>query len=194
MIRINRPECPNPSALGGGNYKHPENKAALIEASYGKCMYCESEVTSIYYGDIEHIKPKSKFPDLEFDWTNLGFVCAKCNGAKSDKFSETLPYLNPYGEDPENHVVFGGAIAMQKRGSERGELTIIDIDLNRPGLIEQRNNRYESVKKVIDRCFRSSPELRELALEEIKKEAKKDKEYSSMIKCLFIMNGIGEFD
>lgn len=190
MIKINRPECPNPSALASGDYKHRDNKKALENASFRKCMYCESEVSSIYFGDIEHIKPKSKFPELEYVWPNLGFVCAKCNNSKLDKYNEELPYLNPYDEDPEEHIVFGGSMAMHKLGSERGEVTILDIDLNRPELLEQRSNRYESIRKIIDRCFRSNSVLRDLALEEIKKEAEHDKEFSAMVKVLLQLNGI----
>ena len=86
MIQLAKPVCPNMAALVGGNYKHPDNKRVLEEVSFGKCIYCEAKVTDVYYGDVEHIKPKLKFPELEFDWDNLGFVCAKCNGEKHDKY------------------------------------------------------------------------------------------------------------
>jgi 5-methylcytosine-specific restriction endonuclease McrA len=95
MIKLNRPQCPNQEALRT-NYKHPDNKAALISASYDKCMYCESKVSHTYYGDIEHIRPKSRFPDLEFSWDNLGYVCARCNGYKSDKYFVTIYVQNIY--------------------------------------------------------------------------------------------------
>src|SRR5688572_16918774 len=128
MRKINRPDCPNPTALAT-NYKHPENKVVLINASHGKCMYCESRVDHISYGDIEHIRPKSRYLQLEFDWSNLGYVCSKCNIAKHDKFEEDTPYINPYDEEPEDHLITVGAWLKHKAGSERGQLTIIDVDL-----------------------------------------------------------------
>ena len=79
MIKLDRPSCPNPRALTKGDYKHPDNKIALKNSTFGKCMYCESKITHIDYGDIEHIKPKSKYPTLKFTWSNLGFACTVCN-------------------------------------------------------------------------------------------------------------------
>jgi len=124
MVKINRPTCPNPTSLSNGNYKHPTNKYALISASHGKCMYCESKVTHVYYGDVEHIQPKAIFPHLEFVWENLGFVCAKCNGIKQDKYDTKIPFINPYTEEPSAHLLALGTLIRQKRGSEKGEITI----------------------------------------------------------------------
>lgn len=185
MIKINRPSCPNPKALET-NYKHPENKAALMDASFGKCMYCESKVPHIDYGDIEHIKPKSKFSNLEFDWGNLGYACVKCNrDYKKNKFSEDNPYINPYEENPDNHIVAVGSIMLEKQGSEKGESTILDIGLNRVSLIEKRQEKINTIKKTINACFRTSnSNLKKNALIELKKEAEEDKEFSLCIKSL----------
>ena len=191
MIKINRPECPNQSALKR-KYNHPDNKPALANASFGKCMYCESKITHIDYGDVEHIKPKSRFPNLECDWGNLGYSCIRCNREyKKDKFTEKTPYIDPYKEEPSNHIVVSGSILLGKRGSERGELTILDIGLNRQGLIEKRQRKIEEIEKAINACFRTSNEtLKNNALEELKKEAEKDKEYSLSVKCLLKINDI----
>src|SRR3989338_502809 len=116
MIKISRPQCPNPIALAT-NYKYPENKAALSAASFDKCVYCESKVSHVYYGDVEHIKPKSVYPDLEFVWENLGYVCARCNGIKGDKYDEENPIINPYDEYPERHLIALGAVMTHKDSS-----------------------------------------------------------------------------
>jgi len=188
MIKVNRPICPNPSALSGGNYKHPDNKAALRNASFDKCVYCESKVSHVYYADVEHIKPKEKFPKLEFRWENLGFVCAKCNGIKKDKFDEKTPFINPYEDDPDEHVLFFGAFIKHKKGSERGEITIDEskgIGLNRNELLERRHEKIQSIGKTIDRCFRTTnQQLKENAFEELKKEADQVNEYSLCVKYL----------
>ena len=191
MIKINRPQCPNPTALSNGNYKHLDNKTVLKEAGFDKCMYCESKVSHIYFGDIEHIKPKDKFSSLEFNWDNLGYVCAKCNNCKLNKFHENTPYINPYDEEPNNYIIALGPFLKQKRGSERGELTILDIDLNRTELIERRKEKIDKLVKSIDVCFRTSNEiLKNNALEELKKEAEQDKEYSLCVKYLLEINNI----
>lgn len=191
MIKLTRPPCPNTSALENGNYKHVDNKEALKKASFEKCIYCESKVTHIYYGDVEHIKPKIKFPELEFEWTNLGFVCAKCNGIKTDKFDENTPFIDPYIENPEDHIIALGPIIQQKQGSEKGELTICEIGLNRPQLIERRKEKIDQIGKTIIACFRTNNQtLKNNALAELKKEAEDNKEYSLCIKFLLKANEI----
>ena len=81
-------------------YKHPEIKMAVQRDSKEKCIYCESAVLHVSHGDIEHMRPKKKFPALTYVWTNLGLACTKCNGAKSDQFPDATPPVNPYSEDP----------------------------------------------------------------------------------------------
>lgn len=187
MIKLSRPQCPNKGALNSGNYKHRENKCILQSSSFDKCMYCESKTSHTYYGDVEHIKPKSRFPELEFEWENLGFVCRICNGNKSDKFDTTLPFINPYDENPEEHVLAFGSIIRQKQGSERGELTINQIGLNRVALVERRTERLDQIEMAINSCFRTSNQtLRDMALHELVKEAGPDKEYSLCVKSMLL--------
>lgn len=190
MRQIKRPSCPDPKALTS-NYKYPDNKKVLAGASFGKCMYCESKVTHVYFGDIDHIKPKTKYPSLKFEWTNLGFICAKCNSAKGDKYDNATPYINPYEEDPENFVLALGAFLKNKKGNERGELTIKDIKLNRPELLEKRQTIIESIEKAINACMRTKNEnLKKAALEALIPECNKDKEYSLFIKTFFQLHGL----
>ena len=192
MIKLNRPQCPSQEALRT-NYKHPDNKVALISASYDKCMYCESKISHTYYGDIEHIKPKSRFPDLEFNWDNLGYVCARCNGYKSDKYDEANPILNPYDEDPEAHLIVLGAVFAHKDNSEKGKVTIEEqsgVHLNRPALIERRQDRINLIKKVIGACAKLESSAKEAVFESIKPEAEVDKEYSFCVKLLLKTEGI----
>ncbi|PTR04316.1 HNH endonuclease [Paraburkholderia sp. GV068] len=193
MRKLNRPPCPHPQALTDGNYKHPKNKQALNDSSFGKCMYCEGKVTHVDYGDVEHIKPKAEglFPELEFVWDNLGFACAVCNITKSSKHFPDAPILNPYEDDPENHLYAFGALLFTKNGSERGEMTIREVGLNRPTLVEQRTNRISAIAKAVDACNRvASPRLREAALEELLNEAAQDKEFSAVVAAQLRASGV----
>ena len=154
MIKLTRPTCPNPNALRT-NYKNPENKDALRQASSDKCMYCESKISHIYYGDVEHIKPKETYPQFEFVWENLGYVCAKCNGKKLNKYDDNCPYINPYEESPADFIAPFGELLRQFRGNERGEYTILEIDLNRSELAEKRLNRMRVIANLIDKINRT---------------------------------------
>lgn len=190
MISIERPHCPEPERLVG-NYKHPANKAALVQASYGKCMYCESRISHVYYGDIEHIKPKAagKYPHLEFEWTNLGFSCAICNNTKKDQYDPGCPPLDPYSENPSQHIFPFGTMVMHRHGSERGEITILLAGLNRVELVERRAMALRSLQSAIDACYRStSPVIKATLLEALKEEGLADKEYSMFTSALLGAN------
>jgi hypothetical protein len=154
-------------------------------------MYCESKIEHNSYFHTEHIKPKSKFPELKFTWDNLGYSCQICNTNKSDKFEEDIRFINPYDENPENYIVFIGHFVYPKQGSERGEYTIRELELNRAGLIERRIEKINNINNVIKYAFRTKSEsLRNKAISELKKEADKDKEYSAMVKCLLLVQNI----
>lgn len=73
-------------------YGHEEVKAALRLAQHDKCCFCESFVTDISPGDVEHYRPKAAFCQrsggplrrpgyywLAYEWQNLLFCCEKCN-------------------------------------------------------------------------------------------------------------------
>lgn len=180
MRRLHRPPCPNPDALRT-NYKHPDNKRALQDASHGKCMYCESQVSHVYFGDVEHIKPKAagKHPELEFEWTNLGYCCARCNNAKNDQYDDDCPLVDPYSEDPGEHLIAFGTSVMHKQGSERGEITIRFTDLNRADLIERRAIMIKSLQDAVDACYRTkSLAVRDLLLKALGSQTAADKEFS----------------
>lgn len=47
-----------------------------------RCAYCEDSLAD----EVEHILPKSLFPDLTFVWANYCFSCGPCNGPKSNRY------------------------------------------------------------------------------------------------------------
>ncbi|MGC9462043.1 HNH endonuclease signature motif containing protein [Vibrio genomosp. F10] len=185
MIKLERGACPYPKALENSNYKHATNKESLKKTSFDKCMYCESKISHIDHAHVEHIKPKAKdkFPELEFVWENLGYACPKCNGAKSDKYFSLSPFINPYEEKPNEFIFCAGALLFPKNGSERAEITINQIDLNRPELLEKRMNKIQEIQKSLNACYRvKDPDLQKLLIDEIKSMTSKDKEYSYVVK------------
>ena len=51
--------------------------------TYGKkCMCCNSTDKTIH---VDHIKPRSLYPDLALELSNLQILCADCNLGKSNK-------------------------------------------------------------------------------------------------------------
>lgn len=73
-------------------YGHKTVKEALILAQHDKCFLCESKLSAIAYGDVEHFRPKKAYRQDETDdlnypgyywvayaWANLFFACEICN-------------------------------------------------------------------------------------------------------------------
>lgn len=188
MIRLNRPPCPNPTALTS-NYKHHANKKTLQGASYGKCMYCEEKIISAQFGDVEHIKPVSVDPSLKFVWENLGFACAKCNNAKNNKYSDAI--INPYNENPEQFIFIAGAFVCAFEGNDKGQFTIDIVELNRVGLVEKRGERFKLIQSLVNRYFNATDRAQQQAIkDQLIQEAATDKEYSLVVKSLLLNNQI----
>ncbi len=168
-------------------YNQDEVKDALRIECFSKCMYCESKVEHISDLHIEHIKPKAKdkFPDLTYEYENLGLACPVCNRGKSDTFDNAVPFINPYVDDPTNHFYAIGAFVWAKSGDSRAKLTENEIDLNRADLIETRGERMKTIRELID-SFHSQTNLTLKASikKQILKEVDKDKIYSFACKAL----------
>src|SRR5690606_27961160 len=94
----------------------------------GKCVYCEARMLAVSFGDIEHIRPKSLFPNQVVAWENLTLACSRCNGHKSSKFDEDLQFINPYVDDPAEFLFFLGPVVYEH--NDRGMYTIRELNLN----------------------------------------------------------------
>lgn len=92
------------------NYR--EYRPFLRRDFLGRCAYCER--TEEYLGgteafEVEHFKPKGKFPDLISDYKNLYYACRGCNGHKSETWPSTVQiarghrFVDPCVEDPYLH-------------------------------------------------------------------------------------------
>ncbi len=132
-----------------GRYTHPEIKNALIEECGGKCAYCESKLRHVAPGDIDHIFPVSRRPDLIFEWSNLTLACPVCNRLKRDYYHPDEPLLDPYIEEPSEHLVFLGSILFARPLSQAGMRTILLLELNRPELMERRNEVITSLERLV---------------------------------------------
>ncbi len=171
---------PIPDALAT-SYNQDEVKLALNTETHGKCMYCESKIAHVTYAHIEHYKPKKKtmFPELAFDWDNLGLACPKCNHNKLDKFDAGAPFINPYVDDPRNHFRAEGPFVHPVPGDARAEITELELELNRPELVERRDDRLKDLRRLI-RCYNTTAvaALKAELLRQIKEEIRVVTEYS----------------
>lgn len=109
----------------------------LLKMYEGMCCYCE-EATPRMQGEIEHLKPKKRFPINAYEWKNLHWVCRVCNRRKLEKYDEAKPILDPSdAESISNHIELeieediGWVWLINKDNSARGDTTINHADLNR---------------------------------------------------------------
>ncbi len=177
-------------------YKYRERsiKEQIVKETYNKCAYCESKVSHVCPGDIEHILPKNKDarPDLYVEWTNLTLACEECNRPrKKTYFNPDDPLINPYQDNPEDHLISAGPIIFNKPGDRKGYVTSTILELNRSGLFERRLERLKSVKSLADKWgCEENQNIKEVLENELKKEVTADKEYSFMIKEYLTSIGI----
>jgi uncharacterized protein (TIGR02646 family) len=52
-----------------------------------RCMYCEDAPAD----EVEHVWPKSLYPERTFRWENLLYACGSCNRPKSNRFRLFAP-------------------------------------------------------------------------------------------------------
>lgn len=70
-----------------------------------RCMYCVDS----HGCDIEHFRPKARYPKRAFQWENLLLCCTECGRFKGDQYpmANHRPLLiDPTAEDPWLHLDF----------------------------------------------------------------------------------------
>ena len=112
-------------------------KQYLLEEQENRCCpYCETEI-NLNDSQIEHIKPKDKFPELLIDYNNLIACCLenkRCGNSKANKWDEL--FINPVTENPEDYFKYdiktGKIIPIfkEKEKFEKAQYTIDLLNLN----------------------------------------------------------------
>lgn len=171
-------------------YAHKDVKARLIALQDGKCCFCESKITHISYGDVEHYRPKAGWVQddepinkpgyywLAYDWDNLLLSCQICNqrhkknyfplldvtkralNHSCDVHNEEPFFIHPVNDNPEEHIEFDGYTPRRKNNSIRGQVTISKLGLDRSELNEQRKSKLELIETVYN-LAKGTPETGE---------------------------------
>lgn len=172
-------------------YNHSEVKTALKAMFHKKCAFCESHITHVDYGQIEHFKPKSKYPELCFEWDNFLLSCAICNGKsnKGDKFPlahEDGPFVNPVDEEPNDFFKFEYDTTTKMfllfPKNKRAMTTIKILGLNRDDLAEFRT---KELLKIIDYLEILLDQGLDEPLEEFIKLFSEKDQYYAFLKVIF---------
>ena len=60
----------------------------VVEEQGRVCQECHQHISDDNDLTIDHIKPRSKFPELALDKSNLQVLCRRCNSAKGATYNE----------------------------------------------------------------------------------------------------------
>ncbi|WP_165953799.1 HNH endonuclease [Streptomyces sp. 8K308] len=118
-----------------------------MAAGIDSCMFCGNHLGS----DIDHFRPKSRFPLRTFDWDNHLLVCAECNRRKGDVFPGLI---DPTTEDPFDHLHLQLADGRYLALTPKGESTIDILKLNVRRLPEARALARRTMAGLLS-CWRS---------------------------------------
>ena len=161
-------------------YRHPQIKEAATADTYEKCVYCESLPLHVSPGNVEHLLPKSRFPELVVRWDNLAFVCPDCNTAKGPYYHPEEPVVNPFLEEPSEFIRFAGPLVFEQPGNRRGIVTIRKLKLDRGDLVERRADHLRKIQSLLNTwaLIPEGPARDELAAE-ISQRAEDPGEYAA---------------
>ena len=172
-------------------YRHPDIKQALIKETHGKCAYCESKILHVSPGDVEHIFPKSKRPELTFEWNNLTLACTECNRRKdAEDFCDSKLFVDPYKVDPVEHFWFAGPAMIPVPGNDAAHATWKKLELNREKLFGVRQEAIEDLRVRLSNIAKTlDPDARAILIAETLEEASAKKEFSAMARD-FVSDGL----
>ncbi len=129
-------------------------KPYLRTEFYGTCVYCRKPDR---FGDpdefgVDHYRPKSHFPSLKTEYSNLFYACNPCNRRKGDYWPQAQ---QPFIPNPCEHAMFdhlrsssdGQVIAH----SEAGRWTIDLLLLNESTRVEFRKAILGAIELAAER-------------------------------------------
>lgn len=168
-----------PSKAIRDRYRHKDIKAAILIETHGKCAYCESKVTHIAHGDIEHIRPKSKVPAKAYEWENITLTCDICNGNKGDYYSDDPSQsdeqlIDPYVDNPVEHFLFMREVVSPRPDSLRGFATEAVIRLTRGELLEKRRERMTFLDGLVRAYALADDQYKPMLLKDLYENHLKD--------------------
>lgn len=167
-------------AIDNEIYGHDDVKTTLIGLQKKCCCFCESRITHISSGDVEHFRPKQGYSQdqndlfhkpgyfwLAYDWKNLLFACERCNRRYKKNFfplKNIANRCNPSvsfdisGEEPLfiNPCEIDPSLHLEFRGAvithktSEGDVTIRELGLGRADLNEMRQDSLTAIDALMN--------------------------------------------
>ena len=163
-------------------------RSDLRAAFSGLCGYCEE----LCHMEIDHFRPKSRFPELVYAWSNWIVSCHRCNQLKGDKWPAG-GYVNPCAKSkparPENFFTFDTTTGeiIPKSGLtpsryDKAQIMIENLGLNEGFHLEKRLQWLW----VISEILRTNLDIQDSTLSKL---VARDTELSSLARVFLAEQG-----
>ncbi|MBO7554150.1 MAG: hypothetical protein J6T82_08990 [Bacteroidaceae bacterium] len=138
-------------------------KRPLLEMTNGKCAYSEMMLNEEgKWAQIEHIHPKSKYPDEVVEWGNLVPCSNVCNAKKGKLDTKKIPIVNPLIDNPKDYFfIVNGRLCVKDPKCKKAINTLEYCDLNnisqfRKIRIRLENNFRNRLTEICDNVVKDS--------------------------------------
>ena len=143
--------------LAGNRPVYEEVVSSLEKEQGGICCYCENELRKDSQ-HIEHLKPRSKFPNLDLEYSNLLLSCGnpqnsnpdpRC-GVKKDDWYDVKLFVPPLDPNSEKKFTYtqDGRVEPASSLDLAAEQTIEVLNLNQKKLRETRKQLLFSILQI----------------------------------------------
>lgn len=127
-------------------------KKALCDLSHDKCAYCECSVKKeSNYMEVEHFEDKRNNPDKVMQWDNLLPSCKHCNGHKSTHDVIKEPIVNPFIDDPRDHLFLQRYRYKPKDNKGRFTIEVLQLNDDERDLVGVRFKIGNELEKLINK-------------------------------------------
>lgn len=166
MVKIERtPVAPaslaTEKAKQSGTYRGNDVVQQLHQDFYGKCYLCE--IDQLQSVEVEHLKAHHNGADRDrkFDWNNLFYSCAHCNGVKNRaEYEESI--LDCCLVDPEEYLsqqLVDGHVwveVLKPEGEKTAQLITECFERTNTGIrLIECQTRVDALQKTMNTLFRS---------------------------------------
>lgn len=148
-------------AKQSGTYRGDDVVEQLRQDFYGKCYLCE--IDQLQSVEVEHLKAHHNGADRDrmFDWNNLFYSCAHCNGVKNRaEYEESI--LDCCQVDPEEYLsqqLVDGHVqveALKPEGEKTAKLITECFERANTGIrIIECQTRVNALQQTMNALFRS---------------------------------------
>lgn len=178
--------APRPSDSRWGEFR-----ADLSRIFSNLCAYCEE----LCRGEVEHFRPRSRFPEKVYEWRNWLLACHDCNHAKGKQWPSG-GYIDPCARSrparPENFFEFdvltGEIITKAGLNSARRMKATHMIDDLRLNEIQHRQKRLTRIA-IIDMILSQKPAVIDLFNVRLHEYSDRSNELSSVSRCALAQLG-----